>query len=344
MKTLGILGGLGPESSGEFYLSLVKRFQEICQPKTNEEYPHILINSIPAQELTSGKITKEILDVYKNGLKELEAWSADSVVIVCNTAYCYFDELQESVSVPIWNLVEEVKKVVQSSMVKHLLVLASPTSIRCGLFDFPSISSVHLSDEEVDSLGNLISQYNLTGNVENSALRPFLEKATDDTVLIAGCTEIAQILRKINIPFLDPMEIIMNAIVNQWFESKNGLLKVRESKIHGQGVFAQDFIPNKTVFYKVPTQNVSDVPMKKWVQLDGKWYCDNSVMNWVNHSCEPSARIVMHEGVPALVALKDVSSVEEVTCDYNVTEIGGTQVECNCQSDSCRGYFLRIDD
>ena len=48
---IGILGGIGPEATGEFYNKLIKRLQEKDLIKSNKDFPQIFINSIPAPEL-----------------------------------------------------------------------------------------------------------------------------------------------------------------------------------------------------------------------------------------------------------------------------------------------------
>ena len=67
---IGILGGIGPEATGEFYNKLIKRLQERGLVKSNRDYPHIIINSIPAPELIYDKISDEDLNPYIKGLKE----------------------------------------------------------------------------------------------------------------------------------------------------------------------------------------------------------------------------------------------------------------------------------
>ena len=43
------------------------------------------------------------------------------------------------------------------------------------------------------------------------------------------------------------------------------------------------------------------------------------------------------------MALIDIEAGEEITCDYNETEVGGRRVDCACRGVNCRGYFLRKD-
>jgi uncharacterized protein len=59
-----------------------------------------------------------------------------------------------------------------------------------------------------------------------------------------------------------------------------------------------------------------------------------SVMLFLNHSCEPNAGFA---GNIILVAMRDISPGEEVTTDYALFDDHGGQMECHCGTASCRG-------
>ncbi len=88
-----MLGGIGPEATGEFYSKLIRSLQEKKLIKNNKDFPHIIINSIPAHELISHKISDEELKPYIEGLKELDKFGVDFIVMVCNTIHLFYDEL-----------------------------------------------------------------------------------------------------------------------------------------------------------------------------------------------------------------------------------------------------------
>ena len=116
-------------------------------------------------------------------------------------------------------------------------------------------------------------------------------------------------------------------------------MKIRKSKIHGSGVFADKKINKGEHFYKISMNKTSNSPKSHWARVGNKWVCDEKVLNFVNHSCEANTQISL-DGT-SLVALWDVEPGEEITCDYEATEIDGVQIKCNCGKSSCRGYFLR---
>ena len=86
---IGVLGGIGPEATHEFYGKLIKELQERSLVKANRDFPQIVINSIPAPELVYESISDENLTDYVEGLKQLDGFGVDFIVMVCNTIYCF---------------------------------------------------------------------------------------------------------------------------------------------------------------------------------------------------------------------------------------------------------------
>ena len=116
-------------------------------------------------------------------------------------------------------------------------------------------------------------------------------------------------------------------------------LKVSKSKIHGMGTFADKAIFKGELFYEIPIGISSKKPKEKWARIGDRYVCDEKILNFVNHSCEPNSFIDLV--IPALLAIKDISVGEEITVDYNRTELDGTKVICNCKSLKCKGYLKR---
>jgi hypothetical protein len=123
----------------------------------------------------------------------------------------------------------------------------------------------------------------------------------------------------------------------------NNLVIKRNSPIHGIGIFTNKGIESRVIFYEVPTSLISGEPKTRLAHIDeDKWVCDEDVLNYVNHSCEPNAILDITDR-PKLVAKRDIMPREEITVDYDLTEKGGRKVPCTCGCEKCKGYFLRIE-
>lgn len=120
-------------------------------------------------------------------------------------------------------------------------------------------------------------------------------------------------------------------------------LEVKESKIHGKGVFAKQSIKARTIFYKISLVNTVPYTKKNCAYVgNGRWLEDNKVVNWVNHSCNPNTIIDFGNNNLLLIASRDIAKDEEITCDYDITEINGQKEKCLCNSRTCKGYFLKL--
>ncbi|MCB9798522.1 SET domain-containing protein [Candidatus Nomurabacteria bacterium] len=118
-------------------------------------------------------------------------------------------------------------------------------------------------------------------------------------------------------------------------------LYLSKSKIHGKGVFAGINIKRHKKFYCVPLNQIYKhaLPQRAYVQ-DIVWVDDPSILNWVNHSCNPNTSLKFENGSLYLISLQKINQGDEITCDYSETEIDGSSKVCSCTSIKCKGYYL----
>lgn len=209
---IGILGGIGPESSALFY----KQFIQLVQSKnikSNIEYPHIILESIPAPELL---LKNPDLSMYKEALVNLEKAGADFIVIVCNTAYVFIDQFENVVDIPILNLNEETKKILDKNEVKKITIFGSKkTSDKLFHFDNIEIESISESDSEI--IDKIILDYNAGINKREleKQLINLIKKYPQKNVLVA-CTELSIILKNAGLKYLDTFDILLDATFQKW--------------------------------------------------------------------------------------------------------------------------------
>lgn len=217
-KVIGILGGIGAESSAHFYERLMAVFKKESKPQSNTDFPHIIINSIPAPDLIDGDNDQK-LEVYLDGLRLLER-DCDFIAIICNSAYVYYDYFAARISKPIIDLREEVRLEFLNRNAKRVTVLGTPTSLMAGLYVFHDFECNILSPDEIATLGALIKQLNNGQYTQNdvSALKELYHKyeAISDVVVL-GCTEIADALFDINSEKkVDTLEVLLRAVLREY--------------------------------------------------------------------------------------------------------------------------------
>src|SRR3954454_6928597 len=137
-------------------------------------------------------------------------------------------------------------------------------------------------------------------------------------------------------------------------------IEVRQSPIHGRGVFATSEIPKdrQIIEYKgkrVPWKDVPDVVDETHTFLfgvnDGADVIDPSIdgneARWINHSCEPNCEAIEEEGGRIFIeAIRNIAPGEELFYDYQleldekVTEQVRAESRCFCGASRCRGDML----
>lgn len=133
-------------------------------------------------------------------------------------------------------------------------------------------------------------------------------------------------------------------------------LELRQSPIHGYGLFASKEIPVNTLVAvfggKVYTaEEISNLPDDSFVkdvatQLNNDFFLgplnENDVERgfFINHRCEPNARI---KNSIFLVTIKSLVPDEELTFDYAHSHNKQINMQCSCGAKSCR-KIIRNDD
>jgi pimeloyl-ACP methyl ester carboxylesterase len=96
MKTVGIVGGIGPESTIEYYRFIIEGYRERT---TDGSYPSIIINSVDLNRLigwiNAGEL-EPFTDYLAAAVEQLARAGADFAVLAANTAHIVFDQIRES--------------------------------------------------------------------------------------------------------------------------------------------------------------------------------------------------------------------------------------------------------
>ena len=121
------------------------------------------------------------------------------------------------------------------------------------------------------------------------------------------------------------------------------LLEKRKSNINGTGIFTNKPVAKGTEFYAIPLAIVYNEPQPRCARIaDKKYVHDDAVLNWVNHSCNPNTILDIDRPDPVLIAIRAIAAEEEISVNYNRTEVQGVSVECTCKAANCKGYFDRL--
>ena len=106
MKTAGIVGGIGPESTVEYYRLIIASYR---QRINDGSYPAIIINSIDLKKLVDSIAANELADVTNyliDAVERLARAGADFGALAANTPHIVFDEIRARSALPLISIVE----------------------------------------------------------------------------------------------------------------------------------------------------------------------------------------------------------------------------------------------
>jgi len=113
MKTLGLIGGTGPESTIDYYRLLTAQYRE----KADGASPPVIINSVDLQRMIAwmgANQLDKVTDYLVSQFEILEKAGVDFAALTANTPHIVFDELKQRVRLPLISIVEAACERAQS--------------------------------------------------------------------------------------------------------------------------------------------------------------------------------------------------------------------------------------
>ncbi len=226
MKTVGIIGGLGPETTSEFYLDLVFS----CQKKDKTHRPSIIISSVPLpyqieeEAIENNKGFEKILPFLIEEAKRLEKAGADFIVMPCNSLHVFIQEIRDAVNIPVLSIIEETIKFLKNNNFNKVGIVSTSATIKNKLYE-NAFSENQIKYETPDEfqqakMGKFI--HNLVIGMQNNKDREeliriisdFKEKDIDCVIL--ACTDLQLLIPEHpSLKIFDTMKIFSEATVKE---------------------------------------------------------------------------------------------------------------------------------
>ena len=134
MMKLGIIGGIGPESTIEYYRLIIKLFKE---RSSNNYYPEILLQSINMTAMLDFVFSEKLdglVFFLKKHVQILENAGVDFAVLASNTPHLVFDQLADSVNIPMISIVEETCKLISEKGLAKVGLLGTKSTMSKGFY------------------------------------------------------------------------------------------------------------------------------------------------------------------------------------------------------------------
>jgi len=220
-KTVGIVGGLGPETTSEFYLNIIQKFRKNCN-----SYPSIMIDNVSFPFYLEKDIIQEsrnedrLLPFLKESIKRLNKTRVDFIVIPCNTVHIFIDELRKESSAPILSIIDETIKTIKEKNYKKVGILATAKTIDSKVYENPmrenNIQVILPTDNEQEEVARIIVKI-LKNNIsekEKGLLKEIIEKLIlrGSETIVLGCTDLQLLIKQedFDIEIIDTFEVLID--------------------------------------------------------------------------------------------------------------------------------------
>ncbi|MCK4401079.1 amino acid racemase [bacterium] len=227
-KIIGIIGGMGPAATSDIF----QRILQLTSVKNDQEHIHIIIDNNPKIPDRSQAIFEKgespVPALIESG-KMLEQAKANFIIIPCNTAHFFYDELKGHLKIPIVHMIREVAKKIHKEYpdIRKAGLLSTQGTIKAGLYQKELMDfgiEVIKPDERAQ---NMVTEaiYGTKGikcGYLEGKSKKLIYNAIDNLInngaelIIGGCTEIPLVVdsETVPIPFINSNQVLAEAAVS----------------------------------------------------------------------------------------------------------------------------------
>lgn len=223
MKRLGILGGMGPAASAEYITRLI---QQTSATTDQEHIPFVLWNEprTPDRSTSIRNGDDKPLSYLLQGMQVLKETGCNVIVIPCNTAHFWYDELVKF-KIPIIHIVDSVADSLRDINVTGTIgIMGTQATIELGLYQnrLNDWNCIVPSQEEMDNIvqpaidlikaGDMVKSHTMLMSTVDSLI------SRGASAVVLGCTELPLAVRELernSIPLVNSIDsLVKKAIIH----------------------------------------------------------------------------------------------------------------------------------
>lgn len=226
MKTIGMVGGIGPESTIDYYRLLIAAYREL---RPDGSYPAIVINSIDLKtvlDLVSAGQRGRLVEFLGDAVEALARAGAEVGFLASNTPHLVFDEIALRSPIPLVSIVTSARDRASALGLKRVGLFGTRFTMQASFysdaFAAAGIAVVAPQPQEQEYIhekymGELVAGILLPATrARLMSIAQLLKERDGMEALILGGTELPLILRgdnNVGIPFLDTAQLHVQAVI-----------------------------------------------------------------------------------------------------------------------------------
>jgi len=226
-KTIGILGGMGPEATAYLYELIIKH----TRAEKDQEHIKVVIYSNPEIPPRTDAILEKgpsPTPLLVEGFMRLRDAGVDFVVMPCVTAHHFIPEVKEQVDFPLISLLDESVTWAKEEIpeIRKAGLIASPGTIKSRLFhDAFAQAGIEVitpeEEEQAQVIEAIFGEQGIKAGYTSGSSKEILVSiakvliARGADAIIAGCTEVPLVLKDMDIPvpLIEPLRIAAKACI-----------------------------------------------------------------------------------------------------------------------------------
>lgn len=228
---IGVIGGMGPYASAYFYKLLIKKSTEEYGAKNNDDYPEIVIDSVPVPDFISDTnnlaVAKEILI---SRVKALNNFGCNIIAMACNTGHLLYQDLAKNSEVPFVSLIELVCQKAKNNGMEKVGLLATETTIKMQLYHSilkqDGVEVINPDDNFLKKQEEIIRFVIANGetkefeNVLSDMTSKFIKDNNLDGVIL-GCTELPLVFPNCKFKnVIDSLDVLADHLLKNFYGSR----------------------------------------------------------------------------------------------------------------------------
>lgn len=231
MKKLGLVGGVGPESTVVYYKRLNEEYRKRAEKTADSgDNPQMVIDSLnlaDAYNLANKGDWENFAKLFIRSIEALYRAGADFAAISANTAHIVFDEITAESPIPVVGVIDEVCKYLQSKKCKKATIFGTGFTMASGMYEKAcekyGIQAFVPGFDERQKIQSIIFPNLEAGIVLEEDKKVMLDIARSSLsehqsdALVLGCTELPLIIKESELSTLvvDTTEMHIEAIMRE---------------------------------------------------------------------------------------------------------------------------------
>ena len=223
-KIIGIVGGMGPEATADLYIRIIRA----TPVEKDQDHHRIIIDSNPKVPDRTPAIIgdgESPLPLMIETARNVEKAGADFLIMPCNTAHYFYDQLQESVEIPVLHMIRLSAGFTKNTYpeVSKAGLLATDGTIASRLYhEAYGKQGIEIVTPEEDGQERVMKA--IYQDIKRGKLDPgreilhheaemLIERGAE--AILNGCTEVSIVLHPgdVEVPIIDPLQVLAEEAV-----------------------------------------------------------------------------------------------------------------------------------